>query len=601
MTEQSDDLAAKYGDQTTTDDEDATEALADPLLGEEGLGHVALKDSELFVGRSEMSIVAYIDQRERDGLRVGNYVCIPCPDAETEANREEVLLAAIERLEYRPITDVNDWVDGGGYSDFGEQNLAYVAHLDPIAIVEHERTATDNALVRQTVDRPPKPGETVHLIEDEEVLRIGLNIPNDGIYIGDMAVSGDLIPNADDPLTYLLFNPNSTDGTQDEGEPAIFRHLLVAGSTGKGKTHFSKNVLRQFAEPKRYPIEVPPEEQEQYGIEDDVRHRYLNLFVIDPEDEYVEMRDNPDLSSALERELDDKGVAYGGLDDDLEVFAPVTARSQPTLDDVRTFSIPFSLVENRPQLLLSSRPEDPTYNKIREVLNTYFGQFDDDSDEDPTYDDFASWLDTNGDQLIDNDNIRAAVERRVTGNLYRRVFDQGATSLIDYTSEMFQGEQVTVIPTGHLRGETEKLVLLALMIHIVENKIDTDVDHPEIKGTPLLLAVDEAHEYLSSTDRPREAYLVQNFRQAAKRGRKDKFGLYMVTQNPQDIDDEILKQTNTRIYLGLQPEVVDRIRVPEGFEDQIVTFDKGQAVVDAPDVRPVEVMGLDECLTHHSN
>ncbi|MFC7018216.1 MULTISPECIES: ATP-binding protein [Haloarcula] len=600
MTDSTDDIAAKYGDQNSIAAEPEDEAMADPVLGDDSLGHVALKDSQLFVGRSEMQIIAYIDQHERDGLRVGNYVCIPYPDATTEPNEDEVLLAAIDRLEYRPITEINDWVDGGGYSDFGEQNLAYVSHLDPIAIVEHDRV--EDALTRQTVDRPPKPGEDVHLIEDEEVLRVGLNIPSDGIYIGDMAVSGDLVPNDENPLTYLLSNPNSTDGTADEGEPAIFRHVLVAGSTGKGKTHFSKNILRQCAVSKQYPIEVPPEEQEAFGIDDDIRHRYLNLFVIDPEDEYVEMRDdNPELSLEKARELEDKGVAVGGLDDDLQVFAPVTANSQPTLDDTRTFGIPFSVVENRPQLLLSSRPKDPTFNAIRNVLNAYFGRFDDDSDDEPTYNDFETWLDLNGDQIVDNDNILAAVERRVTGPIYDRVFDHGTTSLDEYTNDMFNRGQVTVVPTGHLRGETEKLVLLALMTHIVENKIDTGVEHPQIKGTPLLLCVDEAHEYLSSTDRPREQYLVQNFRQAAKRGRKDKFGLYMVTQNPQDIDDEILKQTNTRIYLGLQPEVVERIRIPADYEDQIVTFDKGQAVVDAPDVRPVEVQGLDVCVTNHSN
>lgn len=600
MTDSTDDIAAKYGDQDSMEEAQQDEPIADSVLGDDSLGHVALKDSQLFVGRSEMQIVAYIDQRERDGLRVGNYVCIPYPDATTEPNEDEVLLAGIDRLEYRPITEINDWVDGGGYSDFGEQNLAYVSHLDPIAIVEHDRI--EDVLTRQTVDRPPKPGEDVHLIEDEEVLRVGLNIPNDGIYIGDMAVSGDLIPNDDDPLTYLLSNPNSTDGTADEGEPAIFRHVLVAGSTGKGKTHFSKNILRQCAVSKQYPIEVPPEEQEAFGIDDDIRHRYLNLFVIDPEDEYVEMRDNnPELSPEKVQELEDKGVAVGGLDDDLQVFAPVTANSQPTLDDIRTFGIPFSVVENRPQLLLSSRPQDPTFNAIRNVLNAYFGRFDGDSDDEPTYNDFETWLDLNGYQIVDNDNILAAVERRVTGPIYDRVFDHGTTSLDEYTNDMFNRGQVTVVPTGHLRGETEKLVLLALMTHIVENKINTGVEHPQIKGTPLLLCVDEAHEYLSSTDRPREQYLVQNFRQAAKRGRKDKFGLYMVTQNPQDIDDEILKQTNTRIYLGLQPEVVERIRIPADYEDQIVTFDKGQAVVDAPDVRPVEVQGLDVCVTNHSN
>ena len=75
----------------------------------------------------------------------------------------------------------------------------------------------------------------------------------------------------------------------------------------------------------------------------------------------------------------------------------------------------------------------------------------------------------------------------------------------------------------------------------------------------------------------------------------------MVTQNPQDIDDEILKQTNTRIYLGLQPAVVDRTGIPAECAEQIVTFDKGQAVVDTPDVQPVDVQGLDVCVTRHSN
>lgn len=47
--------------------------------------------------------------------------------------------------------------------------------------------------------------------------------------------------------------------------------------------------------------------------------------------------------------------------------------------------------------------------------------------------------------------------------------------------------------------------------------------------------------------------------------------------------------------------MVDWIRIPADYEEQIVTFDKGQAVVNAPDVRPVEVQGLDVSVTGHSN
>ncbi|WP_435180496.1 hypothetical protein [Halorussus sp. AFM4] len=33
----------------------------------------------------------------------------------------------------------------------------------------------------------------------------------------------------------------------------------------------------------------------------------------------------------------------------------------------------------------------------------------------------------------------------------------------------------------------------------------------------------------------------------------------MITQNPEDIDDDILKQTNTNIFLGLREEVITKV------------------------------------------
>ena len=79
----------------------------------------------------------------------------------------------------------------------------------------------------------------------------------------------------------------------ESGEPTIFRHTLVAGSTGKGKTHFTKNLLRQFATDKRYPIE-----NHQTGA---TEHSRLNVVILDPENEYSEMRDdNPDLEHNTE-------------------------------------------------------------------------------------------------------------------------------------------------------------------------------------------------------------------------------------------------------------------------------------------------------------
>jgi hypothetical protein len=74
----------------------------------------------------------------------------------------------------------------------------------------------------------------------------------------------------------------------------------------------------------------------------------------------------------------------------------------------------------------------------------------------------------------------------------------------------------------------------------------------------------------------------------------------MITQNPEDIDDDILKQINTNVFLGLREEVVEKVpSIPREFKRNIPKFGKGQAVVKAPDVEAVEVVGLSDCVTKH--
>jgi hypothetical protein len=76
----------------------------------------------------------------------------------------------------------------------------------------------------------------------------------------------------------------------------------------------------------------------------------------------------------------------------------------------------------------------------------------------------------------------------------------------------------------------------------------------------------------------------------------------MITQNPEDIDDDILKQTNTNVFLGLRAEVVEKVpSIPQEFTRDIPKFGKGQAAVKAPDVEAVEVVGLEHCLTQHGD
>ncbi|EMA50733.1 helicase HerA domain-containing protein [Halococcus salifodinae] len=579
-------------------------------LGSREMGHV-LASETIHVSRDEYTVNAYVATERRDRVRVGDYVQIPYPDS------EDVLFAVVDGLRYEPYTDLDDRSDTHNLinreSALDESEFVLVAELEPITILSVDGDAEDageqhkessEALSRGIVNKVPKPNTGVELTEDEAYLREGLNIPHSGVFCGYLSVGGSAMEVNDEPFPYYLANPGiGLDGEIEPGEPAVFRHALVAGSTGKGKTHFAKNLLRQFMGEKRYPIE-----NHETG---ELERSRLNVVVFDPENEYWQMREDGDLPDGARQRLERKGIEVGGVDD-LEVFVPDVANTTaPATGQSRSFSIPFSLVRSRPELLMPYEPTPVTRGALEGCLSSYFEQ----EGGTPTYERFRNYLDANVDE---NSSLRqqheiadgtwSAVMRRVKGGdgAFGDVFDgggggsTGANPLNEISGELFREGQVTVIPTGHLRGGKEELVVLSALSYVIENKIsDHDVDS-HVKDTPLLLSVDEAHNYLSGAKTLRGKYIIERAREAAKQGRKDKLGLLMITQNPEDIDDEVLKQTNTNVFLGLRDEVVEKVpSVPAEFKRDIPKFSKGQAVVKAPDVEAVEVIGLPYCVTKH--
>ncbi|WP_254837834.1 ATP-binding protein [Natronomonas marina] len=591
----SDDEGATTGtetnDQTTVPETTVPNSLTD--ADEDELGHVVASE-EIHVTRSDYKVNAFVKTNCRDNVRVGDYVQIPYPVSDPTEQADE-LFAVVDGLRYEPYTELDDKSDThnriASAHTLDETEFVLIAELEPIAII----SSTDTGLERSVVNKIPKPNTPVALSLDEEYLRTGLNIPQDGVFAGYLSVGGDRMTVDGDPLPYFINNPGIDPVTEEieSGEPAIFRHTLVAGSTGKGKTHFTKNLLRQFATDKRYPIE-----NHQTG---DTERSRLNLVILDPENEYSEMRnDNPEIN-----EDDISGdIEVGGIDN-FETFIPDIGKTNaPSTGESRNLTIPFSLVEHRPQLLMPYKPTEVTRGALENCIQAYF----DDTDT-PTYDGFLQYLRTNEDSespLRQRYNIEdgtwSAIMRRVTDAAYRDVFDHGTNPLPDVSNAVFREGQVTVIPTSHLHGAKEELTVLSILSYIIDNKIDDYNVDPNVKDTPLLVAVDEAHNYVSDPNTLREQYIVNRARDAVKQGRKDKLGLFMITQNPEDIDGDILKQTNTNIFLGLREEVITKVpSIPRGYEQDLQKYGKGQAVIKAPDVEAVEVKGLPYCLTQHSN
>jgi hypothetical protein len=569
------------------------------------LGHI-LASEKIQVSRQDYQINGFIRTGQRESIRLSDYVQIPYPDDDSE------LFAVTDRLRYEPYTDFDDKSDAHNritsYRDLDESEYVLVAEMEPLAILRNVGTDDIESAV---VNRIPKPNAPVRLSRDEDCLRTGLGIPSEGIFAGWLSVGGDEMEVADDQFPYYLSNSgiDPETGEVEDGEPAVFRHTLIAGSTGKGKTHFTKNLLRQFTSGKRYSLHHHDTGEEQ--------QRRLNLVVLDPENEYWEMReDNEDITAddEIQRRLRRHGIESGGIDN-LEVFVPQVARTNaPSVTESRELGIPFEIVRGRPQLLMPYEPTEITRGAITDCIEAYFSCFDDDDVgydtrpvDRPKYNDFVSYLDEHDDEesrlRTANDiggGTWGAVNRRVKRDTFAHVFDQGSDYLTDISNEVFREGQVTIIPTSHLNGGKDSLTVLSLLSYVIENKIDDYQVDPAVRNTPILMAADEAHNYFSNADTLRERYILQRARRAVKQGRKYKLGLCLITQNPDDIDEDVLTQINTNVFLGLKPEVADGVpSIPSEFASDLPSFGKGQAALKAPDVEAVEVVGLDYCLTQH--
>lgn len=552
------------------------------------VGHILVSDNyNPIIGAEESQVYTYIDPESRDGVSVGSYLSASLSNQDGNYH----ILSRVKQLRYTYEADINDKKPGGTNRDYRESNLSYIGRLKPISKVE----IRDDRIVQDIVDRPPKPNEQTNLVENNKILKTGLNIPKVGDFAGYLSVGGEVIPNKDDPVPYLLSNPNATDGNSRNGEPQMFRHTIVSGKTGTGKTHFSKNILRQFSECKRFNI----------GDKNEQMESRLNITILDPENEYIKMRNDNEMipKSDLESYKNNSDINLGGLNNshntECNIWVPSTSKSSTTITGAKEFSIPFEIVDSRESLIIPSEPGEETKRMIKEVIGSYFDSLDDNSNA--NYSEFSDWASS---YLEDSDAMdsvtQAARSRIVDEKSLRNIFDKSGKPMTEIPNKIFKRGSVSVIPLKHLRDQ-EKQVVLSILSFIVDNKISADVDYPYIKNTPMLLCLDEAHKYLSSTDNAKQKYVVERFRKAARRGRKDKFGLFTVTQNPQDIDDIVRNQINTKIYLQLGENVVNKssMNVPDEYKKRITTLGKGEAIINAPDTRPVEVKGLSNCLTEH--
>ncbi|MFB6196255.1 MAG: ATP-binding protein [Haloplanus sp.] len=558
-----------------------------PAGTDRGLGSIAVSQGlRVAEDGDDTTLNAFVTSDNRESVRLGKYVLVPYPDDET-------LFCRITALEYAQEFEADDATEiharrAMRRDDFAERDYKFMATLDPVAVLFDD----DGELKRRMTDRVPKPGAIVGEATDASQIKTGLAIPAEGIFLGHLSVGGETVRTAATPPTidYRLKDDYA------DGDPLVFRHTLVAGGTGSGKTHASKNVLRQYlAEERAYPM-------------DDGREAAPAVVQFDPQDEYAQMHDdNPALTDADRRRLEREAVAHGGHDDTVAFVPEVEGASygggSHRAEQV-PFTVPFRMVERRPWLVAGARLNDNQY----QALDYLLGRFFDDYGADATYDQFTTYLDDPAlrEELDESGRVHEAtfdaVRRRALGRSFARVFDRDARPVTDLVHELVRPGGLTVVPTYHVNdSRATELVVLAVASLLVDEKLSNDPDHDRIKETPLVVGMDEAHNFLTDAESVQARKVIGKFTEAAKQGRKERLGLFLITQDPQDIADSVFKQVNTKLVLNLGDEdAISSVNIPPTLEDKVPYMEKGQMVVYSPDnSEPVELTGLSTCVTRH--
>ena len=578
--------ATETGEGERTDEE--FERFDAPPVGEDrGIGVLSASAGlEVNEDERETNLCAYVTAGNRSGVRLGSYLLAPYPDGEQLFCRVTGLSYA---QEYRADDATEIHARRAMRSDaIDEEDFKLLATLDPVAVLYRE----GETLHRRMADRVPKPETVVHEAADATEIKTGLKIPTGGVFLGHLAVGGQRVETAASPPTidYRL-NDDYTDG-----DPLVFRHTLVAGGTGSGKTHAAKNILRQYLDEDRaYPTET--------GGSREVRPAVVQF---DPQDEYAQMHDDGDYDAEFARQLDREGIAHGGHEDTV-AFVPqvgdATYSASHHHAEQVPFTIPFSMVQDNPWLVAGSKLNENQYAALTRVL---LPRFRERAGSEGTYEQFRSFMDDPAlrEELDESGRVHEAtfdaISRRIQG--FGPVFDQDARPITDQVHEFVRPGGLTVVPTYHIttRRHAETMVL-ALSALLVDEKLSNDPTYERIEETPLVVSMDEAHNFLTDADTVQARQVIGKFTEAAKQGRKERLGLFLVTQDPQDIADSVFKQINTTVVLNLGDEdAISAVNIPANLESRVPYMEKGQMVVYSPDnSEPVELIGLPECVTRH--
>lgn len=326
-----------------------------------------------------------------------------------------------------------------------------------------------------------------------------------------------------------------------DGEKVLSHHILITGTTGKGKSVLMKNL-----------------------IWNSTGNGYASMLVFDPHDEYYGRK------------------GFGLKDHPSKKILYYTSRDVPA--GQRSLKVSLALL--RPDHFDFMDMTSPQ----RQVMYLYYKKHG------------ASWIEK---LLVDDDSmgdlmgkeinemslavtrrkLKILLELEILGDKLEcnGIFDKssGTGTVADIVNALENGKTV-IVDTSNFSGNAELLVA-SLISTEVFNKYKYYNSKGALEGKPVVnIVLEEAPRVIGRDVLERGPNI---FSGVAREGRKFRIGLSAITQLPSLIPKEVLANMNTKIILGTEMNTERQAIIESASQDlssdnrSIASLDKGEAIV----------------------
>lgn len=172
-----------------------------------------------------------------------------------------------------------------------------------------------------------------------------------------------------------------------------------------------------------------------------------------------------------------------------------------------------------------------------------------------------------------------ALKRRLSSLeiMFSGVFDSHGTDI----TKIIQPYQITIIDVSYAPQGVRQSVVSYLAKELLAGRIRKENSMSNPLEYKLLFVVEEAHNYASSSLNHSCKHQLQRI---ASEGRKFGIGLCVISQKPSKIDEEILSQCNTGIYMHIM-NPNDKEHIKKSFE-----------AINEAIVRDLDSLDIGECI-----